>query len=183
VRHLLLLLSVAIAPTLFAGPAAAATEAVGVFADQAGTDCGLQDRVIGACSFYVVHVNAVDRTGVEFWPQLPGCADWIYIGVRSTMPVYTGRIDYGFSVAYGQPLSGNIHVMTLDFFCQGLSSICCEMPMAPHLYTGKLVAADASHALHDIVGQPSVINPDHTCACNAVTAERTTWGKIKALYH
>jgi hypothetical protein len=167
---------------LAAGPAASQTEAVGVFADPEGTDCNLQDRVPAACTFYVVHLNAVNRTGVEFWPAPPGCSEMIPLNWSSEMPVATGAYHTGFSVAYGQPLSGNILVMQLHFFCQGLSSLCCAFSVIAHEATGQLVTADAAHELHPIIGQTSIINPTNSCGCNVVSNRESTWGKVKALY-
>jgi hypothetical protein len=167
---------------LVCAPASAQIEAVGIFQDEAGTDCALQDREIGICTFHVVHLGAVNRTGVEFQIQMGECSTLVLLGYRFQGAFGLGVLIGGYSVAYGAPQTGDILVGSFDFVCQGLTPECCEVSIVPHAHTGQLVTADANYELHDIAGLISVINPNQSCMCGAVPAEPSTWGKVKALY-
>ncbi|UCH83400.1 MAG: hypothetical protein JSW50_13220 [Candidatus Latescibacterota bacterium] len=156
---------------------------VGIFGDPAGTTCNLTDVVQGLLSVYVVHVNAV-ATASQFSAPMPGCmvgASWL--SDTGIFPVTIGNSQTGVAIGYGVCQTGNIHVLTINYFAAGLSTPCCYYPVLPdpNVPSGKIEVVDCANNLLFASGGIGIINADGSCQCDVPT-EETTWGKVKSLY-
>ncbi len=123
---------------------------VGIFADPQGTDCNLQDVVPGLCSYHVVvDAGATGMTAVEFSAPQPPCMLAVFLSDTAVYPVTIGTSQSGVAIGFGACLTGKIHVLTINYFCQALTSPCCEYPVLPdpNVPSGTIEFVDCSNNL------------------------------------
>ena len=158
---------------------------VGLFADPNGLNCNILDEQQGTLSIYVVHLNTLGATGLQFAAPMPPCmtgATWV--NDVPNYPVTVGNSQTGVSVGYGACLTAPIHVLTIEYLAAGLSEVCCQYPViaAPGVPSGKIEVSDCNYNVVYAHGGTSVVNPDDTCECGSIKIHETTWGRVKALY-
>ncbi len=169
--------------TLLSIVSAASGDTIGLFADPGGTDCQINDGQPGLLSIFVVHIATDGAIASEFSAPMPACMVGATYLSDSCPFLCTGNSQTGTSRGYGACLSGTIHVLTMSFFVQGTTELCCAYPVLPHPDFG-LNVFDCDN--NPMPGQASaaVVNGDATCPCQAlVPVEATTWGAVKAFYH
>ena len=193
----------AVACVIFAATGASAQAGyIGIFSDPGGTDCGLVDAAPGLAIAYVVHVNTPGATASQFRVASGDGFDCIWLGDQSLFPIIIGNSIDGISIAYGSCLSSPIHILSINYFCSGLSATCswlhiCPDPLAP---TGFIEVVDCNQQKLIASGGVLWVNPDWiTCGCwiNAsaskspsaspvctppVPVRQSTWGAVKSLY-
>ena len=187
----LLLLTVSI--LCVAGLAYGQAGQLGLFADQAGTNCWLSPIATGVSAFYVVHVNTGGATAVEFSIPQPACYTATYLSWAANFPVASGNpvvgaagppvVLPGASVAYGACMVGPILVGTVSYF-GNTADPCCEYPVLPHQITGLMSYTDCGlpfPAKLPLTGVPAYFFGNATCPC-ATPTHNSTWGGVKSLY-
>ncbi len=158
---------------------------VGVFADASGVNCNIVDVTPGLLEVYVVHMNTSGAMASQFAAPKPSCMTGVsWLSDVMVFPVTIGNSQTGASVAYGVCLASPIHVLTIQFFSSGLSETCCmyQVVAAPGATSGEIEVVDCTTNLLFGSGLVSGVNPDASCVCGAVRVEKSTWGKVKALY-
>ena len=155
---------------------------IGIFGDAAGTDCNLADVVPGLTPYYIVHVNAV-ATASQFSAPTPACYLGTYLSDGAVFPVTIGNSQTGVAIGYGLCQAGNVHVLTINFFTNGLTGPCCYYPILPDpvVTSGKIEVVDCNNNLLFASGGEGIVNADGSCQCD-VPVEDSTWGQVKALY-
>jgi hypothetical protein len=151
--------------------------------DTRGEDCDLEDKSAGIRSFLVVHVSATNVAACMFSAPVPACFTGTWLSDTPQYPVTLGDSQNGISVGYGECLSSPIHVMTINFFCQGTSSNCCYYKIFPHpdVESGEVEVADCFGNVIPGIGGRAVVNPTASCPCGPPTQD-STWGRVKSLY-
>lgn len=96
------------APTPDPNPAGS----IGVYADDAGASRDIVDTG-GIVTVYVVHKVAVGTTASAFMVDAPD--GWTLVGSNEQFPVFIGNAETGIDIAYGECMTGNIHVLTLTY--------------------------------------------------------------------
>ena len=149
---------------------------VGVFADPEGTDCNLLDQVPDVCTYHVVvDVGTAGATGVQFSAPVPQCAlpgGVLWIGDTPVFPVTLGNSQSGAVIGFGDCLFDKIHVLTMNFLCNGLTPPCCEYPvLADPRDTGQVWVVDCDGNLVIAAALTAVINGDPSCPCGASPAD------------
>jgi hypothetical protein len=89
---------------------------IGVYADDGGTDMNVIDTG-GTVTLHVVHKIAAGALGSSFRIEAP--EGWVLLAPQPQFAVTLGNADEGFSVGYGNCLSGAIHVMSLMYDSPG----------------------------------------------------------------
>ena len=79
---------------------------------------------------YVIHKVDQGVTACAFRVEAP--AGWTLVAAQSEFPVSVGDIEDGISVAYGQCLTGSIHVMTLTYNAPGNSATDARFRVLPN---------------------------------------------------
>ena len=102
---------------------------IGVYADMSGASSALVDNG-GVAEIYVVHKVAEGATACAFSIEAP--AGWTLVAAQSQFPVSIGDIEDGVSIAYGQCLTGSIHVMTLTYTAPGNSTSDARFRVLPN---------------------------------------------------
>ena len=159
-----------------------------------GSTCSIVESGPAVVAVHVVVLDVVGLSGIQFAAPKPDCwtdATWSYEEVP--VPVFIGNTQdpvQGLSVAFGDCLDAPVHVATIYFFSLGNGAPCCSYPVVKA--TGDLhpeidgpIVVMCSDPMN-VAGVPVdvVINPDQSCPClSPVSAEETTWGGVKALYH
>ena len=158
---------------------------IGAFGDPGGTDCNLYDAAPGLMSVYIVHMNTAGATASQFYAPTPACfLGATYLSDSPAFPVAIGSSQTGIAIAYGACLPSPIHVLTIQFFGQGLTPECCWFKPEPHPSSSEeflLEKWDCDGVLQDEYPGWAIINPDLRTYCGTPSGN-TTWGAIKVLY-
>jgi hypothetical protein len=154
-----------------------------VYADPLALSCDLQDFVPMICEYYVVHMLTPGVSSSQFMVETNH--QGLFLTEFSPFPIVIGDSRNGIVIAYGACFSGQIHILTMTYFCQGLTPPCGEMSVVGHPTANPpgLLAVDCNNQLVPAQGYTSYINNDGTCSCiSPIPVQETTWGQVKALY-
>jgi hypothetical protein len=175
---------------------------IGIFSTPDASDCNFFDltaaaeyEAVGLVEFYIVHVYAGGVTGSRFSAPQPPCLNctYMYEELISETPennkISVGTALDGISIGYGQCLSGNIHIMTIAYYCWGGTPPDCYYRILPDPGedTGNVVVTDCDFNILPSTGGVGIINPTVASrsimeTCN-IPVEENSWGMIKAIYH
>jgi hypothetical protein len=161
---------------------------IGIYSDLVGVDCNLWDNVAGLCPYYVVHIPLPGSIGAatasQFSAPKPVCHLGQWLSDTAIFAVTIGSSQTGVAIGYGTCLPLPLHVLTMNYFCNGLTGACCQYDVLPdpNIASGNIEAVDCNFVTHVAAGMCAMVNPDASCPCWATPVEETTWGKIKAVY-
>ncbi len=178
-----LLAAIVIAVLIFAPPVFGQAGALLLADDDQGNDCDLEDKTAGIRSFKVIHVSASGVTASMFSAPIPACFTGTWLSDTAPFPVTVGDSQFGVAIGYGSCLSSPIHVLTINYFCQGTSENCCYYRIQPHpdVESGEVEVVDCYESLQPGFGGRAVVNPTSSCPCGPPTQD-STWGRVKSLY-
>ncbi|MFH1755695.1 MAG: hypothetical protein ABIA59_08325 [Candidatus Latescibacterota bacterium] len=126
-----------VVPTVPVVPDPDLVGAIGVFADEAGTDRNLVDTG-GIVTLNVVHkLDTKGATASAFVIDAP--AGWVLQGAQVEFPLAIGNIGDGIAIAYGGCHSGNVHLMTLTYLAPGNSPAGSMFRVLPHPHTPETI--------------------------------------------
>jgi hypothetical protein len=151
--------------------------------DSQATTSYIYDNAAGILSVYIVQLTFSEgMTASQFAAPKPECFQASFLSDTAVFPVTIGNSQTGVAVGYGACLIGPIHVLTLNFFAQGLTADCCFYATVPHpgVPSGRIEAVNCDSEIVYLNGGLGVINPDPRQCTNAVVP--TTWGKIKSVF-
>ena len=158
---------------------------IGIYGDALGTDCYISDSIPGLLNVYVVHVNTPAATASQFSVPTPACFLAPFLSSSSPFPVAIGNPATGIAIGYGGCFTGPIHVLTLQYFAQGLTGPCCFIDVFPDVTLSDIQVVDCASNLLAATALNGVVNGDGSCECGippTVPTQDTTWGQMKALY-
>jgi hypothetical protein len=154
---------------------------IGIFADNAGTDCNLVDSG-SLIVVYVLHVHTDGATASQFRIDISGTG-WTWLGDNWGYTVI-GNSMVGVSYGYGTCMSGPIHLGSVNFLGTNVAP-CTHISVAadPMALSGKIEGVDCSTPELKTfpTGGQVVVNATPECLCN-VPVQEMTWGGVKALY-
>jgi hypothetical protein len=159
---------------------------IGVFPDVVGADCNILDLAPGLLSVHVIHYPG-DNGAVasEFAAPMPACMTLAFWLSDTTFGITPGNSQVGISIGYGNCYTQPIHILTINYFVQGMSEPCCHYPVVAHPQFGAINAVDCNNQLIPAAGITNTVNGDATCPCpipDTVPVHESTWGQVKALY-
>ena len=170
---------------LCAGMAFAQPGFIGIFADPGGTSCNLVDLVPGLTPYYIVHVWTPGATASQFAAPMPPCmVGAIWLSDTPVYPVTIGNSQIGVAIGYGACIPGPNHILTINYFVNGLTPPCCYYYVVedPNVPSGEIEIVDCTSTLWlQTARDAGIINSNPSCNCNIATDD-ATWGKVKALY-
>ena len=151
--------------------------------DPQGSDCNINDSSAGMCAVYVVHVGISGAVASQFAAPVPACFAGTWLSDSPVFGVTVGNSQSGVSIGYGQCTPGPIHVLTINFFCQGLSEPCCYYSVVPHpdVTSGVVEAVDCMNNLLTAKGGFGIVNSTNECECGPPTRD-STWGRVKSIF-
>lgn len=157
---------------------------IGLYNGPTGFDCNISDAAPGLLSIYVVHQGMNGATASQFAAPMPSCMNAVYLADDSPFGVVLGDSQNGVAIGYGACLPSPIHVLTIQFFGQGLSSNCCiyRVVRDPNTNANGPVVVDCQQNVTTANGGVAIVNPAPSCPCGLVTTHEMTWGHIKSLY-
>jgi hypothetical protein len=100
----------------------AAAGTIGIYADANGDSKCINGPVFDV---YVVYTGTLAIQGMKFSMPFPYCADLLILSEDPVFPNTIGSALSGVEVAFGECLSGPIHVMTVRVFMLDLYEYCC----------------------------------------------------------
>jgi hypothetical protein len=154
-----------------------------VYSDVNALSCDLNDIGVTICEYYVIHMLTPGVTASQF--KIDTNHQGFFLTEISPFPVVIGDSRNGIIIAYGACLSGQIHLLTMTYLCQGLTPPCGYMSVVGHPTANPpgLLAVDCNHVSVPAQGYTSYINNDGSCSCTSpIPVQETTWGGVKALY-
>ena len=171
--------------TLFAASMVFAQNgSIGIFADNAGTNCNLPG-VVGMAYYYFVHVNAIQASASQWAAPAPMCFSGVRLADLPVFAVNFGNTSAGITVGYGTCMTGTFHIITALYQVLAAPGICCRWSVVadPTLESGKIEIPECApdFPMNFGTGGQGMLNSNATCLCN-VPIEDTTWGQVKALY-
>ena len=168
---------------LIAGLALGQAGSIMIFSYPAFSDCNINDYVPGLVTTYVVHMYTTGAMASQWRIESP-CNLMVYVGEVIAFATAIGNTQTGISVAYGGCFVGPIHLATINWFAQGLTSPCCMMSAVedPGAPSGLIEAVDCAQFKVFPTGGQAIINGQiNECWCS-VPVQETTWGGVKAMY-
>jgi hypothetical protein len=155
---------------------------IGIFADIGAADCNAYDIAPAVLKFYVVHVRNLAADAAWFSAPQPSCfSSAVHLSDTPVFPVTNGSSQTGVEVHYGSCRVSSTHLLTIEYFVQGLTGSCCYYPVGPHPDHGDIMVKNCGAELNVATGGEAIINPTAECTCSTPVQE-TTWGRIKAMY-
>jgi len=151
--------------------------------DAQATTSYIYDDTPGLLSVYIVQLTYSEgMTASQFAAPKPACFQAQYLSDTTVFPVTIGSSQTGVAVGYGACLTGAIHVLTMNFFAQGLTGECCFYTTVAHpgIPSGEIEAVNCNNEIVFLNGGIGVINPDGRFCGTPVVP--TTWGKIKTIF-
>ena len=100
-------------------PAPATGGTIGVYSDVTGTDMNIVDTG-GIVQVYVIHKTGGGTTASQFKINAP--AGWTEIGAYHQMDLHIGTFFRGIAYAYGECLTGSVHLATVTYQSPGDSA-------------------------------------------------------------
>jgi hypothetical protein len=157
--------------SLCVGAAFGQAGTIGIFSDQTGTNCFIEDKTPGLLTLYVVHVATDGATACQYVAAKPSCFTATYLSDTNPFPVTIGNSQTGVSVGYGTCRVGTIHVQTISYFAQGTTPPCCTYQVScdplggsGSCAAGKVDVVDCDFNLVYGEGGSAVIN-EEGCDC------------------
>ena len=175
-------LAVALCCVLLPAPATAGAGYLMIFADQPER-CEFSDPGNAVITAHVLHKLSFGEsaTGVRFRVESPAGATWNYFGFSTTF-VPVGEANSDLSVAYGQCLDAATDIGTVWWISVVASPTCGTLAVKPAQGFQVIIATDCVFTELAIGAYGGIVNPDNSCCCSCWTAEKSTWGGVKALY-
>lgn len=153
-----------------------------IFGDTAAMDELVWDTSpSGIVTVYVVQMFGPPggTAGVHFKAPRPACFEAVWLFDELVFPVSIGDSQTGIGIGYGSCRSYPVHVLTIHYFGQGLSTCCYYWVQADdRLPSGRIEAADCNFDVVYLSGGATIINQDRC----VTPVEETTWGEVKSLY-
>ena len=150
-----------------ASPAAAQTGTVCIYSDALATECNFVDGV-GLQQFFVQLIDAPGATAVGFSaPVSPCMAGMSWLSDTAVWPVTIGDSQNGVSVGFGACLSSPIHVLTINYFSNGIVGTDCAYSTAsdPQVASPLPEWVDCTQQLRTANVSTSYINSAIPCDC------------------
>ncbi|UCG53085.1 MAG: hypothetical protein JSW58_05895 [Candidatus Latescibacterota bacterium] len=179
------LLRFAVCVLLIAGSAHAQVPGtLGTYSNPDGTDCNLYDLTPQTVQYYVVHKLTPAAQASRFKAPIPDCMNGaVFLSDETMWPIKIGLVPDGTLVGYGGCVSSPILVLTINIFGMGQSSECCEYPVLPDPsgVTGEVEVEGCDGVWRPATARSGIVNQNASCWC-IIPTDKSTWGKIKALY-
>lgn len=171
---------------VFASAAFAQVGGIGLYTDTPGyVNCQLVDAGAALVPIYAVAKYNTGSTGGQWMLVLGGGWNCTYTGEIVHMPTSIGSTQAGISLGYGGCLTGDVLLVTINWFCSGLSPACAFLEVVPDPATSSdtIELVDCSFSLvENCPGSKLYVNNDGTCDVCGLPSQQTSWGKIKTLY-
>jgi hypothetical protein len=161
---------------------------IALFADAEMSSCSLTDTDAGVKSVHMFHTGSPTTMGVQFSAPLPACwtgATWLADHIAAPF-LFLGNSQTDLSIVYGTCHEPPIYLGRVDFYSTGVAGDCCEYAASAAAGTGGITVVDCNFETQLVPSTGRVvINPTPDCPCDSeppVSVQKTTWGKIKAMY-
>jgi hypothetical protein len=103
---------------------------------------------------------------VWFAATKPPCATWTWLSDTYPFPLSTGDSQTGLFVEYGACLSSPIHLVTINYFSQGLTPPDCPYEIRPHPTHGGPIVMGCDSTYHSGYPSTTYVNSNLACTCN-----------------
>ena len=176
--------------TLAASPVPAQESHIRIFADTDGRDCHPVDLLPNVFQIHVVQILTQGSQSAEFTVSTGGGFDGVFLGETLSLPdaIQVGNAGTGTAIALGVCVSGPVHFLTMNYFCQGQSAPCSFFEVTEYVrdnYRG-LNYVNCDFVKIPASGGKTFVNGGPDCPCDipgvVTPVEETTWGLVKAMY-
>ena len=159
---------------------------IGSYADPGGTNCNVTDGVPGLLPVFIVHTLSPGATAAQFAAPIQLCQTGaLWLSDTGVFAVTIGNSQTGVAIGYGTCQVSPTHVLTINYFVNGITALCCAYSVIPdpNVVSGQVEVVDCIGNLLVATGRTNTINGTQAqCDCNFVPVEESTWGQVKSLY-
>lgn len=176
-----LVLSVAV--LLLAAAAYGQSQRIVLCTELGSYSCELIDNRVALVSIYVIHLFTPGAVASSWMVAQSPDFNCAYVGETAPWATYIGNTRIGLSISYGLCVVGDALLISINYFCQGLTPRCEFLEVVPHpeAPTGEIEVVDCSFVTVAGVGGVLIINNDGSCPCYRPT-NQTSWGQVKVLF-
>jgi hypothetical protein len=156
-----------------------------IYSDSLLTDCTFHSQP-GYHTFYIVHEYPPSATSSRFRIVHDPGFNGNYIGEWSPYAV-EGNIRDGILVNYGSCVSSRGLVATITYLFISQPGTCSYLQAVPDpdASSGTIEVTNCEGELYEALGLEMYANPAEMCpwwCVPGIAVEKSTWGRIKALY-
>lgn len=160
------------------------TPIVKLYSDPALNETTAYDTVPGTLMVHVVLENLPTKvSGIEFKIISDGGFTGVWIGETIHLGLWRGTSPNGIGIVVTPCETPPIYLLTSKYVMFGTSSTCSYLEVVPDSLAQIIVICDCGPDgclyPHEGEGGKLIINPDNNCI---IPVERTSWGRIKAIY-
>jgi hypothetical protein len=148
-------------------------------------DCDFLDTGNALVPIYCVAKYNAGSTASQWMMVTGGGWNCTYTGEIVAMPTSIGGTQTGISLGYGGCQVGDLLLVTVNFFCMGISPTCAYLEIIgdPSSGSNTVEVVDCAYVrFTHCPGSKLYANPDVTCDVCGLPTHETSWGKIKTLY-
>lgn len=164
--------------------------AIGVYADDLGSNCNFADAAPGLLQFYFFHLASPGATAIEFQLDLTGFGFSMYLGDQSPFTLKIGNFHQGVSLSYQSCLTNTFYLGVATFLSTASTTTCHKVYVKNHPIPGIAgstnplgVDCNSPSGWLQVAGSYATFKNDGSCPCaGSVPVEESSWGQIKALY-
>ena len=145
----------------------AQTGRVCIYSDAGGSECLFTDSV-GPQVFHVFLIEAPGASAVGFSaPVSPCMAGMSWLSDTAVWPVTLGDSQDGVSIGFGRCDPGPVHVLTINYFSNGIVQSDCAYPVLADPLSGASAPqwVDCLQGLHEATAGTAYINSALGCDC------------------
>jgi len=144
---------------------------IGLYSDAAYTSCLYVDANAALVPVYVVHKGTAGATASRFKVISLGGFNMTFVGDgRISGFVYSGSLQEGMCIEYGECLASDILLMTVNYFAMGISPSCSGLRVVPDIAapSGKIEMMDCAGNVLEAWGSEFWVNSNGSCDCGTL---------------
>lgn len=173
------------------GVASAEEYTLGFFTDENASACEIFNVTGEVITVHMLLYGDLPTANtVTFYAPTPACWDAIWLGDEINNDYLslgsTHSTEHGMSITFRGCRDLPLRLGSMSFWAAG-SSACCtyEAYPLPSGHDSYIAVVTCMSTVIPASYESVVINPDASCSCTpsaVVATEKTTWGRVKALY-
>ena len=172
-----------VAVLLLAAAAHGQSQRIVLCTELSSCPCESVDNRVALVSIYVVHLYSPGAVASSWMVAQSPDFNCSYVGEAAPWATVIGNTRTGIWISYGLCVVGDALLITINYFCQGLTPACefLEVVPNPAATTGEIEVVDCSFVTVAGVGGVLIVNNDGSCPCYRPTTV-TSWGQVKVLF-
>jgi len=161
------IVAIVVTLSILAIPSQAEWEHLSLSGDVSGQDCTAYGRGVGLLPIYVVHRGTHGASGSRFRVNFSDCLNSpTILGFNSNYDV-EGDLETGVTIDYGECMTTDHVVLTINLFLNGPADDCCDVYLLPHGNSSsrKAESVDCTMNPNDVEAGVLIVNSTSSSGC------------------